>query len=117
MEVIYLCDDFIVINKPYGMLSERPAELPANGMVRVNCPDAIAEYLEKQGKKAEIFQCPGIAALGSDPCLHGFKGFAGLEAILHQGFGICQGNLANHGNKVRGKCDTDRRQIGAAASL
>ena len=51
MEVIYLCDDFIVISKPYGMLSERPA----NGADRENCPDAIAEYLESQGKKAEIF--------------------------------------------------------------
>ena len=51
MRVIHLCDDFIVINKPYGMLSERPAD----GADRKNCPDEIAGYLESTGRKAEVF--------------------------------------------------------------
>ena len=55
MKVIYLCDDFIVINKPYGMLSERPAEMPANGNVRKNCPDEITKYLESAGRKADVY--------------------------------------------------------------
>lgn len=41
MEIIYRGKDYVVINKPYGMLSERPAD----GKTGENAPDAIANEL------------------------------------------------------------------------
>jgi len=41
MEIIYRDKDYVVINKPYGMLSE----CPADGKTGENAPDAIANEL------------------------------------------------------------------------
>lgn len=45
MEVVFFAGDYIVINKPYGMLSERPQ----NGASRANVPDEIEKYLTEKG--------------------------------------------------------------------
>lgn len=49
MQVIHLTDDYIVINKSYGMLSEKPT----NGASRENAPEAIEKYLIENGIKFE----------------------------------------------------------------
>lgn len=49
MEILYLCKDYIVVNKPYGMLSEKPAD----GADRANVPDAIAACLAERGIHTE----------------------------------------------------------------
>jgi len=49
MEILYLCGDYIVVNKPYGMLSERPAD----GAARANVPDAVGKALEERGIRPE----------------------------------------------------------------
>lgn len=51
MKVLYICDDFIVIDKPYGMLSEKPN----NGAARKNCPEEIEKYLAERGRSAEVY--------------------------------------------------------------
>lgn len=48
MNVIHLTHDYIVINKPYGMLSERPVS--GN---RENVPEEIEKYLTENGVKFE----------------------------------------------------------------
>ncbi|MBQ4353502.1 MAG: RNA pseudouridine synthase [Clostridia bacterium] len=53
MEVLYLCQDYIIIRKPYGMLSEKPAD----GAQRANVPDAAAAVLEERGMKTEGVFC------------------------------------------------------------
>jgi len=51
IKVIHICGDFIVIDKPYGMLSERPA----NGADRRNCPDEIEKYLSEHALPGEPY--------------------------------------------------------------
>lgn len=45
MKILYLCKEYVIVEKDYGMLSERPA----NGAERANVPDAIAEALKERG--------------------------------------------------------------------
>lgn len=48
MQIIHLTADYIIINKPYGMLSEKPSV--GN---RENVPDAIEKYLTENGVNFE----------------------------------------------------------------
>ncbi len=44
MKILYRCSDYIVIHKPYGMLSEAPAD----GADRPNVPDEIRRLTDKE---------------------------------------------------------------------
>lgn len=48
MNVLYQCRDYIVVDKPYGWLSERPERGE-----RENVPDAIEAYLKQNGVSFE----------------------------------------------------------------
>ena len=53
MEVLYLSKDYIVVNKPYGMLAEKPAD----GADRPNMPDAVREVLLQRNARFEDVFC------------------------------------------------------------